>query len=131
MQSSPLASRNGYGWIVAIPVTAFAGEMDDLVDQCTAAEVVCISATSLAALMHACYLSKRLRGRLPVAKLIVGLWDTQGDLNKSRERIGCDAIMIATLTAAQTQVRSMTHPELPRPNTPAQPERDPMVMART
>ena len=57
----------------AISVTALAGEMVDLVDQCTAADVICISATPPAAVMHARYLSKRLRGRLPVAKLDRGI----------------------------------------------------------
>ena len=113
-----------------VSVTAMAGEMVGLVDQCAAADLVCISATPPAAVMTARYLSKRLRERLPQANLVVGLWDAQGDLNKSRERIGCDAVVVATLTAAQEQIRSMTQPDLPRPNTPAQPERDPMVMAR-
>ena len=88
--------------VQAISVTASDRRFGcDLVDQCTAADVVCISATPPAAVMHARYLSKRLRDRLPVVRLIVGLWDTQGDLNKSRERIGCDAIVVATLKSAQ------------------------------
>ncbi len=107
----------------AISVTALAGEMVDLVDQCTAADVICISATPPAAVMHARYLSKRLCGRIPVAKLIVGLWDIQGDLNKTRERIGCDAIVVATLTAAQEQIGTLIQPNEPRPHaqTPLQP----------
>ncbi len=113
----------------AISVTALAGEMVDLVDQCTAADVICISATPPAAVMHARYLSKRLRGRLPEASLVVGLWDTQGDLHKSKERIGCDAIVVATLTAAQAQIGTQIQPNVPRPHTPS--ERGPSVMAGT
>ncbi len=115
----------------AISVTALAGEMVDLVDQCTAADVVCISATPPAAVMHARYLSKRLCGRLPVAKLIVGLWDAQGDLNKTRERIGCDAVVVATLTAAQEQIGTLIQPNVPQPHTQTPSERGPSVMAGT
>ncbi|MEO8494318.1 MAG: AI-2E family transporter [Planctomycetota bacterium] len=117
--------------VQAISVTALAGDMVDLVDQCTAADVVCISAMPPAAVMHARYLSKRLRGRLPEVNLVVGLWDAQCDLNKSRERIGCDAVVVATLTAAQEQISTRIVPHLPRPDTQAQPERRPMIMART
>ena len=56
--------------------------------------------------MHARYLCKRLRRRLPEVKLVVGLWDAQGDLNKAKERIGCGAIrVVATLADAQEQIR--------------------------
>ena len=105
--------------------------MADLVDQCTAADVVCISATPPAAVMHARYLSKRLRGRLPKVNLVVGLWHAPGDLNKTRERIGCDAIVVATLAAAQEQIGTLILPHLPQPDARAQPQRSPMVMART
>src|SRR5205085_9830845 len=44
----------------AVAVTSLAGEMVELVDQCTA-DVVCLSATPPAAVMHARYLCKRLR----------------------------------------------------------------------
>ena len=86
--------------VQAVSVTSLAGEMVDLVEQCKA-DVVCISATPPAAVMHARYLCKRLRGRLPEVNLVVGLWDAQGDLNKAKERIGCGAIVVATLADAQ------------------------------
>ncbi len=113
----------------AISVTALAGEMVDLVDQCTAADVICISATPPAAVMHARYLSKRLRGRLPEASLVVGLWDAQGDLHKTKERIGCDAIVVATLAAAQAQIGTQIQPNVPPPHTPSQ--HGPRIMAGT
>jgi len=115
----------------AKPITALAGEMVDLVEQCTAADVICISATPPAAVMHARYLSRRLRGRLPKVKLIVGLWDAQGDLNKARERIVCDAIVVATLTAAQEQIGTLIQPNGLRPHTQMPLELDPRVMERT
>jgi hypothetical protein len=115
----------------AISVTALAGEMIDLVDQCTAADVICISATPPAAVMHARYLSKRLRGWLPVAKLIVGLWDAQGDLHKTGERIGCDAIVVATLAAAQEQIRTLIQPGVPRSHAQTPLQHGPSVIAGT
>ena len=68
---------------------------------------------SPAAAMHARQLCKRLRDRLPEMKLIVGLWDVQSDLNKARERIGLNAIVVAKLADAQEQVRLVSQPCLP------------------
>ncbi len=112
----------------AIAVTALGGEMVDIVDQCTAADVICISATPPAAVMHARYLSRRLRRRLPAAKLIVGLWDAQGNLDKAKDRIGRDAIVVATLTAAQGQVGTLIQPNGPRPETQMPSKHGPRVM---
>ena len=42
---------------------------------------------------------------MPQVKLVAGLWDFGGDLNKAIERIGCDAIVVTTLAEAQEQVR--------------------------
>ena len=95
--------------VQAVPFTSLAGEIDNLVDQFTA-DVVCLSATPPAAVMHARYLCKRLRVRLPGVKLVVGLWDAQGDLNKAKERIGCDAIVVATLADAQEQIGRLVQP---------------------
>ena len=109
-----------------VSVMSLAGEMVDSVDQSTA-DVICVSATPPAAVMHARYLCTRLRGRFPEVNLVVGLWDTQGDLTKARERIGCDAIVVATMADAQEQIRLLIHPRLPPSKTQAEPECDPMV----
>lgn len=113
----------------AIAVTALAGEMVDLVDQCTAADVICISATPPAAVMHARYLSKRLHARLPASKLIVGLWDAAGDLHKATERIGCNATVVATLSAAGEQIGTLIQDNIARPQTQTPPEHGPRVVA--
>ena len=97
----------------AVPVTSLADEMVDLADHCTA-DVICLSATPPAAVMHARYLCKRLRGRLPEVKLVVGLWDAQGDLNKAQERIGCGATVVATLADAEERIRLLMEARLPR-----------------
>jgi predicted PurR-regulated permease PerM len=99
----------------SVPVTFLTGELVDLVDQQTA-DVICISATPPAAVMHARYLCKRLRARLPTVKLVVGLWDAQGDLTKATERIGCGARVVSTLSAAQEQISLMKPSPLPPPH---------------
>ena len=90
--------------VQAVSVTSLASEMLDLVEL-RKADVVCISATPPGAMMHARYLCRHLRRRFPKVKLVVGLWDLHGDLNKARDRIGCDAIVVTTLADAQEQIR--------------------------
>ena len=48
------------------------------------ADVICVSATPPGAMMHARYLCKQVRRRFPKVKLVVGLWDLQGDLDKAQ-----------------------------------------------
>ena len=47
-------------------------------------------------------------------KLVVGLWDVPGDLTKARERIGCGAIVVATMADAQEQIRLLIQQLLPQ-----------------
>ena len=98
-----------------VSVAALVSEMSDLVKQ-HEADVVCISATAPAAVMHARHVCKRLRVRFPDVQLVVGLWGAQGDLTKAKERIGCGAAahVVATLAAAQQQIRLLTQPLLLR-----------------
>jgi predicted PurR-regulated permease PerM/methylmalonyl-CoA mutase cobalamin-binding subunit len=114
----------------AVSVTALVSEMVELVEQ-HKAEVVCISSTPPAAVMHARYLCKRLRGRFPEANLVVGLWNAKGDLNQAKERIGCGAAahVVGTLADAQEQVRQMIQSLLLRRENQEQREIVPMVMA--
>jgi predicted PurR-regulated permease PerM len=107
--------------VQAVSVTSLASEMIDLVSG-RQADVVCVSATPPAAVMHARYLCKRLRGRFPKVKLVVGLWDAQGDLNKACERIGCGATVVATLSEAQTQIHLLIQQLLPPAEQQALPE---------
>lgn len=114
----------------AVSVTALVSEMVDLVEQHNA-DVVCISATPPAAMMHARYLCKRLRGRFPEANLVVGLWNAKGDLNQAKERIGCGAAahVVRTLADAQEQVRQVIQSLLLRRENQEQRETVPIVMA--
>src|SRR4029079_18009904 len=87
--------------------------------------VVCISATPPAAVMHARYLCTRLRARLPKVRLVVGLWDTSGDLTKAEKRIGCGARVVSSLAEAREQVRALIQPLLPSVEKDLQPQRLP------
>jgi hypothetical protein len=102
--------------VEAVSVTSLANEMALLIERCATADVICVSATPPAAVMHARHLCKRLRSRFPKTPLVVGLWDAQGDLNKAKERIGCGAIVVITLADAQEQVRLLSEPRSPRPD---------------
>lgn len=75
--------------------------------------LVCVSSTPPAAVMHARHLCKHLCDRFPEVQLIVGLWDFQADLTKARDRIGCGAIVVATLAEAHEQVRLLIQSHLP------------------
>ncbi len=114
----------------AVSVTALVGEMVDLVEH-RKADVVCISSTPPAAMMHARYLYKRLHGRFPEANLVVGLWNAKGDLNQAKERIGCGAAaqVVGTLAVAQEQVRQMVQTLLLRREIQVPREIVPMAMA--
>ncbi len=112
-----------------VSVTAPGSEMMDLVEQ-HKADVVCISATPPAAVMHARYLCKRLRSRFPQLNLVVGLWNAKGDLNKAKERIGCgpSAHVVGTLADAQERIGLRSRPLLPEPEKQVQPEGGQTVM---
>jgi len=75
------------------------------------ADVVCISAIPPAATMHARHLCKLLRTRFPNLTLVVGLWDSQVDIAKSQERIGCGATLVTTLAHAQILIHQLIPPK--------------------
>jgi methylmalonyl-CoA mutase cobalamin-binding subunit len=114
--------------VQAASVRSLADEMVDFVNQQTV-DVVCISATRPAAVMHARYLCKRLRVRLPEVRLIVGLWDATGDLNKAQDRIGGGAIVVSTLADALKEIQLLSPPHLLQPELPSPPPSDPKVAA--
>ena len=101
--------------VQSVAFTAAASELDELVER-HMPDVVCISATPPAAVMHARHLCKHVRGRLPKVPLVVGLWNTQGDLSKAKTRIGGGATthVVATLAEAQELVRLLVQPLLRR-----------------
>jgi len=115
--------------VQAVSVSAAPSELLDLVER-RKPDVVCISATPPAAVMHARHLCRRLRGRFPEIRLVVGLWNAQGDLTKAKMRIGGGDTthVVATLAEAQEQVRLLIEPLLLLPEKQAQPDSGPGVM---
>ena len=115
--------------VQSVSFATAAGELLDLVEKRTP-DVVCISATPPAAVMHARHLCKLVRGRFPQVPVVVGLWDAQVDLGKARARIGGAATtyVVTTLAEAQEQVRLLIQPRLPPPAKEPQPESGPTVM---
>lgn len=66
------------------------------------AELIYISAMPPGAITHARQIRRRLQGRFPKAKLVVGLWNYQGDVTQAASRLGAaDSIStVGTLAAA-------------------------------
>jgi predicted PurR-regulated permease PerM len=61
-----------------------------------ACDVACISAVPPHAGSHAAYLAKRLRQRFPQLKIVVGMWSTEGNLDKAGVRfkkLGADEVV--------------------------------------
>ena len=94
--------------VETVPAAAMgaASELVEYVGQ-SRADVVCISAVPPAAVTHARRLRMRLRRRFPELNLVVGLWNSPGDLNEAKERVGSDlrTQIVATLADAQAQIR--------------------------
>ena len=110
-------------------MASVASELVDLVRAAQTFDVVCISAMPPAAVMHARYLCRRLRGRFPKVQLVVGLWNAPSDLNKAKERIACGTTVhvVATLADAQEQIRLLIEPLVPRSDKHVTLDCDPLV----
>jgi hypothetical protein len=79
--------------------------------------------------MHARHLCRIVRGRFPQVRMVVGLWNAEGDLSKAKARIGGTAAtqVVTTLAEAQEQVRLLIRPLLPSPGKMAQPDSGSLV----
>ena len=102
--------------VESVAVTTEASELSVIVEK-HKPDLICVSATPPAAVMHARHLCQQLRGRFPEVPLVVGLWNAQFDLSKAKKRIGSVATthVVATLAEAQEQVRLLIRPLLSLP----------------
>ncbi len=107
---SQLLELQGYHAIPA-SVTKLAGEMLEMVEQ-SKAHTICVSAMPPAAVTHSRYLCKRLHGRFPDIKMIVGLWTARGDLKKAKARLTCgEAVrLVSSLAQALEQIHQIAQP---------------------
>ena len=95
----------------AVSVTTLKGEMLDLVDE-EKPDLICISAAPPAAVIHARYVCKKLRGRFAAIPIVVGLWDAQGDIQKARARltsVGADRV-VGTAAAGIEEIAHFMQP---------------------
>lgn len=79
----------------ALSLQLLSGEIIEAVQQ-QQARVIVVSAIPPAATLHARYLVKRLRARMPDAAIIVGLWHAEGNLAKTSQRfeaVGADRVV--------------------------------------
>ena len=133
MLAQLLATRStgcpGECLVQSVSFTATANEVLELLQRRTP-DVVCISATPPAAVMHARHLCRIVRGRFPRVPVVVGLWNAEGDLSKAIARIGGGAAthVLTTLADAEQRVRLLIQPLLPPPQRAAVPERGTKVM---
>ena len=97
--------------------------MVDLIELCKP-DVIFISATPPTATMHARSVVRRLRRQFPEIPLLVGLWNAQGDLSKSKERIGGgkSTRVVPTLADGQEQIRRLVARTAGKESEPQSPE---------
>lgn len=105
-----------------VSVEALAGEMMDHIEQ-HRPTLVCISALPPSAVTPARYLCKRLRARFPKIPILVGLWNAQGEIQHSSEKLetaGATKIVIS-LSEALQQTHQIVQPILQGVRTEVEP----------
>ena len=88
-----------------VSVETLAGEMVNQVREFEP-DVVCISALPPLATTHARYLAKRVKTEVPNARVIVGLWNAEGDSTEANKRLqgsGVD-VVVKSIQEAVTKV---------------------------
>ncbi|MDB5304072.1 MAG: hypothetical protein JWM97_1621, partial [Phycisphaerales bacterium] len=100
-----------YGYCTEVPTAdSLASEMVEMVATKNV-DVVCVSALPPAAATHARYLCKRLHGRFPDVKMVVGLWTVKGDLERVKSRLSCspEVRLVTSLHDAHLQIEQLSH----------------------
>lgn len=98
---------------LAVSVQALTSEMIKHVEQ-QQPTLVCISALPPSAVPHTRYLCKRLRTRFPHIPIIVGLWNAQGEIERSKEKLenaGANETVISLAEALQ-HIKQIVQPAL-------------------
>jgi predicted PurR-regulated permease PerM len=110
MMLAQLLEQEGY-CAEYVSVEKLASEYLQLVET-KGVEVVMISALPPAAVTHARYIVKRLRGRFPDIKIIVGLWTSGGNLEKAKARLESAGtnLVVGSLEQAIEELRQVVQP---------------------
>jgi hypothetical protein len=105
-----------------VSVERLASEYVELVEK-RGVQVVIISALPPAAVTHARYLVKRLRGRFPELKVIVGLWTTRINLERAKQRLETTgtSVVVSSIRDAVEQLRQTVQPLMLAPQTTGKP----------
>jgi hypothetical protein len=79
------------------------------------ADLVCICALPPAAVTHARYLCKRLHSQIPEIEMVVGLFATDGDLQRAMDRIACvrSVRMVSNFNQAIDQIQQLAQHKIP------------------
>jgi methylmalonyl-CoA mutase cobalamin-binding subunit len=105
-----------------VSVERLASEYVELVEK-RGVQVVIISALPPAAVTHARSLVKRLRGRFPELKVIVGLWTTRINLERAKQRLETTgtSVVVSSIRDAVEQLRQTVQPLMLAPQTTGKP----------
>ncbi|HEX4056033.1 MAG TPA: AI-2E family transporter [Tepidisphaeraceae bacterium] len=119
-----LLQEQGYG-VFCISAESLVSERIDRAVE-SKLDLVVISATPPAAAAHARHLCKRIHTKSPEIRVVIGLWNATGDLEKARKRMACapEVRLVTKFHEALAVIRQMVQPLLIRdaePPAPPQP----------
>ena len=96
------------GQATVLPHGMLVGEMVERLEE-TGIELVCVSALPPFAVMHAGYLCKRLRNRLPHVRVVVAIWNAESDMADARTRLEAAGVdrLVTSIAQAEVQLREL------------------------
>jgi predicted PurR-regulated permease PerM len=116
-----LLNLQGYS-AISTPAGTLASEMVESIATLKA-DLVIVSSTPPGAVAHAQYLCKKIRARFPEIRLLVGIWNADGNLERLRKRLSDDARLqvVNKLDEAPAVIHQMVQPLLMRTDEPPTP----------
>jgi hypothetical protein len=109
-----LLNHQGYS-ASSVSADTLASERIDSISA-TDAHVAVISSMPPNALAHARYLCKRIQTRFPEMRVVVGMWNAEGNLDRLRKRLSNDprVQLVSQLDEALTAIHQAVQPLLMR-----------------
>jgi predicted PurR-regulated permease PerM len=116
-----LLNLQGY-CAISTPTGTLASELVESIATLKA-DLVIVSSTPPGAIAHAQYLCKKIRAKFPEIRLLVGIWNTDGNLERLRKRLSSDARLqvVNKLDEAPAVIHQMVQPLLMRAEEPSTP----------
>jgi predicted PurR-regulated permease PerM len=105
-----LLRRSGYN-AVAVPLAQTSEMLDHVAG--IQADTICVSALPPLAAPHAKALCRQLRERFPQSRIILGLWEYPGGMERAQQRVGVGCADAITTSLAQilSMMNDSTHAE--------------------